>query len=412
MKTKSKIPHFDVVIVGGGLSGCLLFYALRQAHPHIQILLLEKENQLGGNHTWSFHDQDCPENCRNWLRHLISFSWDSYDVKFPGYQRTLSSSYHCIRSKDLHSKLLNFAPHNIWLNSLVTRIEKCSDEKEGQVLEINHEKKIQSLTVIHAKGWPENTLLQQKVAWQKFVGLEVKLKKAHQLKRVLLKDATVPQIDGYRFFYILPFSETVLLIEDTYYSNHSILKTERIEQEIYKYANSQGWEIESVLYKETGCLPLSLYPKTESRVTKSSVPFQPDSKLSSESIDFEIPQIGAASGFVHPVTGYTLPQTLLVISNILKRDTLNQESIKKIILEKKTIFMPNEKYFRFLNRMLFLAADPLKRYIILERFYKLNPELIQRFYSGQLTFLDQFRILFGKPPVSIIKALNVISEGE
>jgi len=61
-----------------------------------------------------------------------------------------------------------------------------------------------------------------------------------------------------------------------------------------------------------------------------------------------------------------------------------------------------------LNRMLFRGADGADRYKILERFYRLQPDLIERFYTGNTTVGDMVRILSGKPPISIGRAIKAI----
>ena len=61
-----------------------------------------------------------------------------------------------------------------------------------------------------------------------------------------------------------------------------------------------------------------------------------------------------------------------------------------------------------LDKMLFRAADPPDRYRVLERFYTLDPGLIGRFYAGQSTMFDKARVLTGKPPVPISRALRAI----
>lgn len=384
--------RYDLVIAGGGLAGSLFLAGLKHHYPKLNILLIEKNETLGGNHTWCFHDHDVPNRTRKWLEPLISKSWDSYEVKFPRYSRILNSKYHCIRSEDLHQKIHQLYSKNISFNTTVETWNKPKNEhgftlhlhsKEGKISHIH------TNSFIDARGWI-HPIQQQTVAWQKFVGLELKLKNPHGLTRVLLKDVTIPQIDGYRFFYLLPFSEDTLLIEDTYYSNHSILKNERIELEIEKYAKEKGWEIEQILRKEKGCLPLTMYLDKSLKATGSS--------------------IGAASLYFNPVTGYTFPQTIQCIDALLERASLSQESIVRILSEVRKSNFRNEKYFRLLNRMMFLAAEPTQRYIILERFYQLKEDLIARFYSGNITLFDQMRILMGKPPVSVTKALRVLSD--
>ena len=61
-----------------------------------------------------------------------------------------------------------------------------------------------------------------------------------------------------------------------------------------------------------------------------------------------------------------------------------------------------------LDRMLFKAAAPAERYRVLERFYRLSPALIGRFYAGQSTMMDKVRILSGRPPVPIGRAVRAL----
>jgi len=61
-------------------------------------------------------------------------------------------------------------------------------------------------------------------------------------------------------------------------------------------------------------------------------------------------------------------------------------------------------FYRILNRMLFRAAAPSQRYRILEHFYRLDPDLVARFYAGRSGLRDKLRILSGKPPVPIGRA--------
>jgi lycopene beta-cyclase len=63
-----------------------------------------------------------------------------------------------------------------------------------------------------------------------------------------------------------------------------------------------------------------------------------------------------------------------------------------------------------LTAMLFRAADPADRWRVLERFYRLDAGLIGRFYAGQSTIFDKARVLTGKPPVPIGRAIAAIRE--
>ena len=65
-------------------------------------------------------------------------------------------------------------------------------------------------------------------------------------------------------------------------------------------------------------------------------------------------------------------------------------------------------FYRMLDAMLFRAAEPGERYRVLERFYGLDARLIARFYAGRSTLGDKARVLMGKPPVPVGRAIRAI----
>ena len=58
--------------------------------------------------------------------------------------------------------------------------------------------------------------------------------------------------------------------------------------------------------------------------------------------------------------------------------------------------------------MLYRAAEPGQRYRVLEHFYRLPEELIGRFYAGWPTAWDKLRVLTGRPPVPVGRALSAL----
>ena len=71
---------------------------------------------------------------------------------------------------------------------------------------------------------------------------------------------------------------------------------------------------------------------------------------------------------------------------------------------------PVQRFYRLLNRMLFKAARPGERHRVMEKFYTLPQPLIERFYAGRTTPFDMMRILSGKPPVPIHRAVPCLGE--
>jgi lycopene beta-cyclase len=59
--------------------------------------------------------------------------------------------------------------------------------------------------------------------------------------------------------------------------------------------------------------------------------------------------------------------------------------------------------------MLFQAAEPHRRVDIFQRFYGLNEQLVERFYAGRSTLFDRLRILTGKPPVPVGRAIAALA---
>ena len=67
------------------------------------------------------------------------------------------------------------------------------------------------------------------------------------------------------------------------------------------------------------------------------------------------------------------------------------------------------RFYRLLGAMLFGAAEPHERFRVFERFYRLPQRLIERFYAARSTPLDKARILAGRPPVRVSRALAAIA---
>lgn len=375
MFAQTDVNSFDCLIVGGGLAGGMLLHALKQTQPHLRVLLVERGAHLGGNHTWSFHGTDVSNDIK-WLTPMISKTWPGYEVHFPRHSRVIHSSYNSIRSEDFDRFLRQSYEDDILLNAEVIRVQRQSATLVcGKVL--------QARVVIDARGWKSSSKATV-AGYQKFVGLDLRLKKPHGLEHVLLKDVRVPQTDGYRFFYVLPWGPQELLVEDTYYSNSADLDVETVRAEILRYVSARGWEIESIGRQEVGCLPLEL-------------------RAAETDSEDEVLRLGAAAGVYQPVTGYTFPQTLERVQALASSPVEHWETVL-------TWMNRNHRrqagYLRALNRMMFLAAVPEKRYVILERFYGLSEGLIARFYRGRLSLADKVRILCGRPPVGIWRALK------
>jgi len=97
------------------------------------------------------------------------------------------------------------------------------------------------------------------LGYQKFVGHVIKTKVPHGVKRPIIMDATVEQLGGYRFVYCLPYSETEMLVEDTYYTDGAELKSQEVDARIKDYIRDNlAIESYEVIRREKGVLPITL----------------------------------------------------------------------------------------------------------------------------------------------------------
>lgn len=123
-----------------------------------------------------------------------------------------------------------------------------------------------------------------------------------------------------------------------------------------------------------------------------------------------VPKLGVRAGLFHYTTSYSLPFAVRCAELIAQIAPLTSAHLNGILENTARRHWQTQRLFRLLNRLLFLAAEPGKRYRVLERFYKLPQPLIERFYSSRLSFGDHARILVGKPPVPITRALRFVHE--
>ncbi|MEM9422402.1 MAG: lycopene cyclase family protein [Pseudomonadota bacterium] len=170
------------------------------------------------------------------------------------------------------------------------------------------------------------------------------------------------------------------------------------------YAARQGWQTRAVLREEAGILPIVLDGNIEDYWSFLRAGPAP---------------IGLRAGLFHPVTGYSVAEAVTLTDHIAwllandpTMDTAKMSHAIEVYAKKR---WKQHSFYRILNRMLFRAAKPQQRYVVLERFYGLPTPLISRFYAGNSRLVDQARILAGKPPVPIgaaIKALPAQRSGQ
>jgi len=377
-------PDNDLLILGGGLAGGLCALALAQRRPELRVTLVEPDERLGGNHLWSFFDSDVAKRDAALVEPLIAHRWDSYEVRFPARRRHLGQAYRTIASERLDRAVRKVVPADRIIRAAATGVGPHQ-------VTLDNGRTLTARAVLDARGGKADGL---RLGWQKFLGQLLRIPQGHGLTQPVVMDATVPQADGYRFVYCLPFSPTELFVEDTYYSDGPELDVDLLRDRIGDYAASQGWQVAERTREETGQLPVL--------TGGQFADFWP--------ADDPVARTGARGGFFHPLTSYSLPNAVRFASWLA--DDLPLERLAEATRERAKRHWRRTGFDRFLARMLFKAADPPQRYRVLQRFYGLPAPLIARFYAGQSTTMDRIRILAGRPPVSIWRAVRALKDSE
>ncbi len=336
------------------------------------------------SHTWCLFETDLRDGWSS-LPTTPDHVWPGYTVRFPAFDRALTTSYGCLTSSGLRTAIREVLGDRL----VIGRAREVGDSH----VVMDDGRRLDGRIVIDGRGAMPTPHL--RLAWQKFVGVELALPEPHGLDRPIVMDATVRQHDGFRFLYVLPLDARRLLVEDTRYSDRASLDQIALEAEILRYAHGQGWTSAEIVRRESGVLPVVLGGDIEAFW---------------EAREAAPPQVGMAGAFFHPVTGYSTPDAVRVADLIADNLDLGARGLAELLRRTSTQLWRDRAYYRVLNRMLFKAADPDQRYRVLERFYRLPSPLIERFYAGRTTLLDKARILSGKPPVPVWRAMRALMQ--
>jgi lycopene beta-cyclase len=368
----------DHVIVGGGLAGGLVALALANAGRGRQVTLIEGEPRLGGNHTWSFHRTDLGDEEWTLVAPLVAQQWARQEVRFPGHHRVLEVGYATVTSGGFAATVAE----RLIAAGVRLLLERRVAEIGASRVRLDDGETVHGRVVLDARG-PE-PVAAARAGYQKFVGLELALASDGPWTSPLLMDATVSQRDGYRFFYLLPFSPRRVLIEETTYSGSPTLDPSDAQHRIFAYARAHGATIAEVVRRETGVLPLPLGPLDgERNPPAAAAPIA----------------VGYRGGFFHPVTGYSLPLAARVALAVAGART--PEEAPAAVRAVARQLEPQRRFGQLLNRLMFEAMPPASRWTAFDRFYRLPAPTIARFYASASTWGDRARILVGRPPAGL-----------
>ena len=376
----------DIAIVGGGLAGGLTALAIHRLAPDRSVALFEAGESFGGNHRWSWFEGDLDADGTALLSGFAKAQWPSgNEVRFPSHSRRLSSDYRSLDSRDFDAGLRRDLPQF----AIRTGSKVMGLDRDGITLATGE--RIQAGIVIDCRDAGPSEHLSG--GWQVFLGQLLRTAAPHGVERPVIMDATVKQHGAYRFVYLLPLADDEIFIEDTYYADSPHLDAETLRGRVAAYARQRGWQSD-VLHEETGVLPVITGGDFDAYRASLATP--------------GVALAGARGGFVHPLTSYTIPiavENALAIAQAAHGDL---SALPDFIEDRAQAHWDRTAYYRMLGKMLFQAARPEERYKVFERFYRLPEPLIERFYAAKSTVFDKVRILSGKPPVPIGRAVEAL----
>lgn len=367
----SRSGHFDLLLVGGGLQNGLIALAALHAQPRLRIAMIERAEHVGGNHTWCFHASDVPAELGPVIDAITTYRWDGYGVRFPGRERILGEPYAGTCSTALAAALHQAfagAPH------CALRCGVAAREVHADRVELDTGETITADLIVDARG-PER-YAGRDGGYQTFVGVELALARPHSLARPLLMDATVPQVGGFRFFYVLPLAADRVLVEDTTFRGDPRLDAAGGERACLRYAAASGLSVARVIRTEQGVLAMPGAGPVE----------PPDAPL----------RAGYQGGWFHPATGYSFPVAARLAAFIAARRPA--EVIGPALT---ALWREQARQVRFcqrLNRLVFHWFADGEAWHVFDRFYRLRAPVIRRFYALETSALDRARILIGRPP--------------
>ena len=380
--------NFDYIIVGGGLQSGLIVLALKHSQPQASVLVVERGDRIGGNHTWSFHPRDVSATANDWLDSVVEYRWPNYQVRLNRFEKEIDLTYASISSD-------YFA---------VAVSQSIGTGKCGVVLTNTEVTAITASEITTAKGMrysgrlvldcrgpsPSNALSYSQCGYQKFWGFEIVLQSDWPFAGPVVMDDCIDQSDGFRFIYSLPFERRRVLVEDTRFANEPAINRDECFTQVQKYLSTIGVKGWSIVREEHGVLPMPISSELLPGET-----LHPSSGAISHAICG-----GYAGGWFHAATGYSFPLSLAFAEAIASS---TPESAAAEIARLADKHRTRSQYGRFLNRLLFRLVRPSSRYQIFRRFYKvLSNDSIARFYSHRFTWRDAFRIVIGWPPGGLL----------
>ncbi len=376
------MKEYDFVIIGAGAAGLMIADGMGKdpAFRDKTILLLDKDDKTVNDRTWCFWEKG-----QGAFEHIVHKKWDKIYFAGRDNKKTFPItpySYKMVRGIDFYQhylKRISLYPNVTFRQEAVNNIldqqnvgVKVSTDKNTYLAKQVFDSQ---LSFIKFKDQPKYPILQQH-----FVGWFIQTKKpVFNPSQATFMDFSVAQKGNTRFMYVLPFSETYVLVEYTLFSG-SLLPKEEYETAIAAYMDThfEGVEFE-IVEKEQGSIPMTCIDFTLQN-------------------SWNVYHIGTAGGWSKPSTGYTFRNT-----------AIKSEALIKHLKEKRPLasFQKRNRFWMYdvLLLNILYRNNALGRSIFESLFTKRKPQLIFKFLDEETRWYEDVYIMMALNPIPFVKSL-------
>ncbi len=353
------------VIVGAGAAGLSLCHALLERGVTDEIVVLDRKPNFADDRTWCFWNA-VPHP----FSHLVSSCWNSWEVVGADGRRaaqTAHGGYACLRGRDFYASVTE----TIRRHPNVTLELGCPVDSEVPDADFVFDSRPRQV--------PSGGLSFS----QRFYGQFVRTSSpVFDPACCTLMDFRISQGRGLHFVYVLPFSPTEALVENTYIQPFDVpaISAEQHRREIAAYL-SEWYALNSftVEREEAGAIPMTTqeFPRRDGRVFF----------------------IGTAGGCAKPSSGYTFTRIQAQCRQIADAVAAGRlDSFQEA---------PTSARFRFFDTV-FLQALHECPGAFPDYFYRLfsrvPPDTLTAFLSETSSWPSDFHILRALPLLPFLRA--------
>ncbi|MFI4853303.1 MAG: lycopene beta-cyclase CrtY [Candidatus Makana argininalis] len=360
--------YFNIILIGLGLSNGLIAIRLKQHFPDLNILLIDKNLNINSNKTWSVYFNNKLLIKNNWLFPIIDYFWPKYIINFKKYRRLINKEYLTITS----NKFYKFIKKNFKKKLIIQYVVSILSDHS---LKLNNNVIINSDIIIDGRGYKKNK--NKKCYFQYFFGQEFKIHNYDNIKNPIIMDDILNQKYGYRFLYILPISKYYILIEDTIYLKNFNLKIKIYNNNILKYLKKNKFYIKNIIREEKGIIPIYLYNNKNYYIK-----------------NIKIPCSGLRAGLLNNTTGYSFQYSVFLADKLSKINNFTSFNLNKLIIKISYIIWNKNIFLRVLNTIFLINNFTYKKKKIIQNFYTLSDNIINKFYLCKLHLLQKIKIIY------------------